>query len=166
MNFLIQNFDRSRMYSLYSAHVMCCHRCMFTENYNFNIFRIKWDSNFMITVISDHLINAQGRLSVYFFIHKLKMSLKWPCDCCKLLQQHIIMLAGLLLWCLKSLSIYIYIVIIISWHMQLCQFSQLAWKKIKLLICVNHSIQYAHPKFSTLSWSLIVGFWLNHSWHF
>ena len=69
---LIQNFERSRMYSLYSEHVMSYHRCMFAENYHFNIFRIKWDRNIKITVICDHFSHAQGRWPVYLLFKNLK----------------------------------------------------------------------------------------------
>ena len=40
-NILIQNVERSKMYSLYSAHVMSCHCSMFTENHHFDIFGIE-----------------------------------------------------------------------------------------------------------------------------
>ena len=70
-NILIQNVERSKMYSLYSAHVMSCHCCMFTENHHFDIFGIEWDRNIIITVISDHLSHALGRLLVYFSFTKL-----------------------------------------------------------------------------------------------
>ena len=70
-NFLIQNVERSNMYSLYSAHVMSCHCCMFTENHHFDIFGIEWDRNIIITVISDHLSHALGRWLVYFSFTKL-----------------------------------------------------------------------------------------------
>ena len=69
---VIQNVERSRMCSLYSAHVMSCHCCMFTEYYHFNIFGIEWDKNIIIAVISDHLSHAQGRWLVYFSFTKLK----------------------------------------------------------------------------------------------
>ena len=65
-NILIQNVERSKMYSLYSAHVMSCHCCMFTQNHHFDKFGIEWDRNIIITVISDHLIHALGRWLVYF----------------------------------------------------------------------------------------------------
>ena len=69
---LIQNVERSIMYSLYSAHVMSCHCCMFTENYHFKIFGSKWGRNMMITVISGHLSHAQGRWPEYFLFTNLK----------------------------------------------------------------------------------------------
>ena len=73
LNILIQNVERSRMNSLYPAHAMLCHSCMFTENYHFNIFGIEWDKNIIITVISDHLSHAQGRWLVYVSFTKLKL---------------------------------------------------------------------------------------------
>ena len=69
---LIQNVERSIMYSLYSAHVMSCHCWMFTENYHFKIFGSKWGRNMMITVISSHLSHAQGRWPEYFLFTNLK----------------------------------------------------------------------------------------------
>ena len=60
------------MYSLYSAHVMSCHCCMFTENYHFKIFGSKWGRNMMITVISGHLSHAQGKWPDYFLFTNLK----------------------------------------------------------------------------------------------
>ena len=60
------------MYSLYSAHVMSSHCCMFTEHYHFNIFGIEWDRNIIITVISDNLSHSQGRWLLYFSFTKLK----------------------------------------------------------------------------------------------
>ena len=71
---LIQNVERSRMYSLYSAYVMLCHCCMFTENYNFNICGFEWDRKIIITVFSDHLNHAQCRRLVYFSFTKKR----WP----------------------------------------------------------------------------------------
>ena len=47
-------------------------RCMFTEKYHFNIFRMKWDRNMIITVISDHLSHAQGKWPVYLLFTNLK----------------------------------------------------------------------------------------------
>ena len=70
-NILIQNVERSKMYSLYSAHVMSCHCCMFTENHHFDIFGIEWERNIIITVISDHLSHALNRWLVYFSFTKL-----------------------------------------------------------------------------------------------
>ena len=70
-NILIQNVERSKIYSLYSAHVILCHCCMFTENHHFDIFGIEWDRNIIITVISDHLSHALGRWLVYFSFTKL-----------------------------------------------------------------------------------------------
>ena len=70
-NILIQIVERSKMYSLYSAHVMSCHCCMFTENHHFDIFGIEWDRNIIITVISDHLSHALGRWLVHFSVTKL-----------------------------------------------------------------------------------------------
>ena len=69
---LIQNFGRSRMHSLYSVHVMSCHCSMFTENYHFSIFGIKWNRDIVITAISDHLSHAQGRGLVYFLFTNLE----------------------------------------------------------------------------------------------
>ena len=74
-NVLIQNVERSKMYSLYSAHVMSYNCCMFTENHHFNIFGIEWDRNIIMTVISDNLSHALGRWLVYFSFTKLK---RWP----------------------------------------------------------------------------------------
>ena len=56
---LIQNFERSRMQSLYPGtlqHVMSCHCCIFTKSKNiqknhFNIFEIEWDRNIIISVM-------------------------------------------------------------------------------------------------------------------
>ena len=70
-NISIQNVERSKMYSLYSAHVMSCHCCMLTENHHFDIFGIEWDRNIIITVISDYLSHALGRWLVYFSFTKL-----------------------------------------------------------------------------------------------
>ena len=83
-NILIQNVERSKMYSLYSVHVMSCHCCMFTENHHFDIFGIEWDRNIIITVISDHLSHAISRWLVYFSFTKLirHTPTKWSCDCC------------------------------------------------------------------------------------
>ena len=149
---LIQNVERSIMYSLYSAHVMSSHRCMFTENYHFKIFGNKWGRNMKITVetlyntvnlcwsthkghsiarpkgrgmgcllwvsfvsskgnifcwlikielykifaiinraikglhCNSYLLSSQSRprqvtCLVHFFIHRLKMPIKWSCDC-------------------------------------------------------------------------------------
>ena len=72
INVLIQNVERSKMYSLYSAHVMSYNCCMFTENHHFDIFGIEWDRNIIMTVISDHLSHALGRWLVYFSFTKLK----------------------------------------------------------------------------------------------
>ena len=72
LNILIQNVERSRMYSLYSAHVMSCHCFMFAEHYHFNIFGIEWDRSIIITVISDHLSHVKGMWLVYFSFTKLK----------------------------------------------------------------------------------------------
>ena len=71
-NVLIQNVERSKMYSLYSAHVMSYNCCMFTENHHFDIFGIEWDRNIIMTVISDHLSHALGRWLVYFSFTKLQ----------------------------------------------------------------------------------------------
>ena len=70
-NILIQNVERSKMYSLYSAHVMSCHCCMFRVNHHFDIFGIEWDRNIIITVLSDHLNHALGRWLIYFSFTKL-----------------------------------------------------------------------------------------------
>ena len=146
---LIQNVERSIMYSLYSAHVMSSHRCMFTENYHFKIFGNKWGRNMKITVetlyntvnlcwsthkghsiarpkgrgmgcllwvqratycvdlsklssinkifaiinraikglhCNSYLLSSQSRprqvtCLVHFFIHRLKMPIKWSSDC-------------------------------------------------------------------------------------
>ena len=66
LNILIQNVEIIKMYLLYSAHVMSCHCCIFTENHHFDIFGIEWDRNIIITVIS-----ALGRWLVYFSFTKL-----------------------------------------------------------------------------------------------
>ena len=140
LNILVQNFEISRMYSLYSAHVMSYHRCMFTEKNHLNIFGIKWDRNIIITVISNHLSHAQGSWPVYFF---LLTNLKChPNMSMWLLQQRIIMWAGWLLWCLKSIK-----VIIISWHMQLCQFCQLAWKNETADLCKSFNSTHSSKVF-------------------
>ena len=68
----IQNVERSIMYPLYSALVMSCHRCMFTENNHFKIFGSKWGRNMTITVIFGHPSHAQGRWPVYFLFTNLK----------------------------------------------------------------------------------------------
>ena len=70
-NILIQNVERSKMYSLYSAHVILCHCCIFTESHHFDIFGIEWDRNIIIRVISDHLSHALGSWLVYFSFTKL-----------------------------------------------------------------------------------------------
>ena len=70
---LIQNVEISRMYSLYSAHVMSCHvTAVCLQN----------------TMISTYL--ELSEIEIYQIV-------MW------LLQQHIIMLAERLLWCLKSI---------------------------------------------------------------
>ena len=70
------------MYSLYSAHVMSCHCCMFTDHYHFNILGIEWDR---IYHHNSHLWSSQARprqLTGPFFIHAIKTPTKWSCDCC------------------------------------------------------------------------------------
>ena len=134
---LIQNVERSKMYSLYSAHVMSCHCCMFTENRHFNIFGIEWDRNIIITVISDHLSHALGRWLVYFSSTKL---IRRP-------NGHVTAVTAHYYVCRAAALVLEIEVIIIYLHKQLCQFS--IEEQIKLLVCLNHSTQHDHPKYST-----------------
>ena len=143
-DFFIQNFERRRMHSLYS--VMSCNCCMITKKHkknHINIFRIEWDRNIIITVISDHLSYAKGRCLVYISFTNLnvnKMAV-W------LLQQHNIMLAEQCTsaWNLSNLSF--------------LDTENYAYEKTtKQLICANDLIQHGHPKYSTFNELIIV--WL------
>ena len=85
----------------------------------FSIFGIKWDRVIIITVISDHLSHAQGRWSVYFSFINLKYRSNGYVTAPT--SHHYISRAA-------PLVLEIYLVIVISWHMPLCQLYQLAWK--------------------------------------
>ena len=124
LNILIQNVERIRMHSLYWAHVMSCHCCMFAEHYHFNIFGIEWDRNITITVISDHLIHAQGRWLVYFSFTNLNRRPNGHVTAAS--YYHLLTQA---------------IMPILNWLED----------QIKLLICLNHSTQHDRPKYSTLN---------------
>ena len=142
LNILIQNVERCRMYSLYSAHVMSYHCCMFTEDYYFNIFGIEWDRNIITIVISDHLSHTQGRWLVYFSFRKLKRE---PNGHVTAATAHYRVSRAATLVLEIYLSYYHLltqaIMPILNWHEE----------QIKLLICLNRSTQHDHPKYSTLN---------------
>ena len=131
LHILIQNFERSGMCSLYSAHVMSCHVT--------TAYLQKTIISTYITVISDHHSHAQG----LFFIHKIKMPTKCPCDFCNstssCLQDHCSSA-----WNLSKL---------LSFPDTCNHANSFNWlgKQMKLLICLNDSIQHDHPKYSTLN---------------
>ena len=135
------------MFLLYSVHVVSCHCCMFTEHYHFNIFGNEWDRKIIITVISDHLSHAQGRWLVYFSFTELKRRPKSHVAAATAHYYN----SRAAVWCLKSVWSYYHLLTqaimpILNWLEE----------QIKLLICLNRSIQRDHPKYSTLHQSLIV----------
>ena len=136
LNILSQKVERSRMYSLYSAHVMSCHCCMFTEHHHFNTFGIEWDRNIIITIIPDHLSHAQCRRLVYFSFTKLRRQPNGHVTAATA-HYHVSRAAALVL------EIYL------SYYNLLTQATIpiLNWleEQIKLLICLNHSTQHDHP---------------------
>ena len=139
LNILIQNVERSRIYSLYSAHVMSYHCCMFTEHYHFNIFGIEWDRNIIIRVISDHLSHTQGRWLVYISFTKLK---RRPNGHVTAATAHYYVSRAATL----ALGIYlVYYHLLTQAMMPILNWLE---EQIKLLSCLNHSTQHNHPKYS------------------
>ena len=136
------------MYSLYSAHVVSCHCCMFTEHYHFNIFGIEWDRKIIITIISDHLSHAQGRWLVYFSFTKLKRRPNGHVTAATA-HYHVSRAAALVL------EIYLsYCHLLTQAIMPIFNWFE---EQIKLLICSNHSTQHDHPKYSVLITNSMTG---------
>ena len=78
-----------------------------------------------------------------FFIHKLKTATKWPCDCCNCTSS-----------CQQSGCFIAWNNSKLSSSFGMCNYANSHnWleKQIKMLICVNRSIQPDHPKYSALS---------------
>ena len=129
------------------AHVMWCHRSMFTENHHFKIFGSKRGRNMMTTVISGHPSHAQGRWPVYFWFTNLKCHSNGHVTAATA-HHLIIMLTGQLLEIVREIYISYYHFLT---HALMPVLSSGFEKQIKLLICVNHSIQHVHPKYSILN---------------
>ena len=109
-------------------------RCMFTENYHCSIIGIKWNRNIVITVISDHLSHAQGRGLVYFLFTNLERRSNGHVTAATA-HHHVSKAVP------PVLEIYLKL---LSFPDTGNYANSLSWleKQIKLLICVNHSIQH------------------------
>ena len=79
----IQNFERSRIYSLYTQHLSTCH--VMSPLYVYRKVSFQHISNEVRWKYynNSHRWSSQSRprqVTGLSFIHKLKMPLKWPCD--------------------------------------------------------------------------------------